>query len=110
MADHTRRGARTRPAPAPGRRLPRPAPVPPGLRDRPPRRSRRGQGENVTLANTVGNGIADAELLRTYVPGLIRCHLGEEPVPLDVESRRPDEPGGSDAVLDRLVINQVDGA
>ncbi|MFD3499828.1 circularly permuted type 2 ATP-grasp protein [Streptomyces sp. NPDC058676] len=68
---------------------------------------------NVTLANAVGNGIADDKLLYTYVPDLIRYYLSEEPVLPNVESFRPDEPGQLDAVLDQidqLVIKPVDGA
>jgi len=68
---------------------------------------------NVTLANAVGNGIADDKLLYTYVPDLIRYYLSEEPILPNVESYRPDEPGQLEAVLDqidRLVIKPVDGA
>ncbi|CAM5712194.1 Circularly permuted ATP-grasp type 2 domain-containing protein OS=Streptomyces aurantiogriseus OX=66870 GN=GCM10010251_00840 PE=4 SV=1 [Streptomyces aurantiogriseus] len=68
---------------------------------------------NVTLANAVGNGIADDKLLYTYVPDLIRYYLSEEPILPNVESFRPDEPGQLEAVLDQigsLVIKPVDGA
>ncbi|MFJ3667715.1 circularly permuted type 2 ATP-grasp protein [Streptomyces sp. NPDC090106] len=68
---------------------------------------------NVTLANAVGNGIADDKLLYTYVPDLIRYYLSEEPILPNVESFRPDEPGQLDAVLDQLdqlVVKPVDGA
>jgi uncharacterized circularly permuted ATP-grasp superfamily protein len=51
------------------------------------------QAGNVTLANAVGNGIADDKLLYTYVPDLIRYYLSEEPILPNVESYRPDEPG-----------------
>ena len=34
----------------------------------------------VTLANAVGNGVADDKLLYTYVPDLIRYYLHEEPI------------------------------
>ena len=44
---------------------------------------------NVTLANAVGNGIADDKLLYTYVPDLIRYYLSEEPILPNVESFRP---------------------
>jgi uncharacterized circularly permuted ATP-grasp superfamily protein len=68
---------------------------------------------NVTLANAVGNGIADDKLLYTYVPDLIRYYLAEEPALPNVESFRPEEPGQLEAVLDqldRLVLKPVDGA
>ncbi|GAA1182779.1 putative circularly permuted ATP-grasp superfamily protein [Kitasatospora gansuensis] len=68
---------------------------------------------NVTLANAVGNGIADDKLLYTYVPDLIRYYLAEEPLLPNVETIRPEEPGRLAEVLDqldRLVLKPVDGA
>jgi uncharacterized circularly permuted ATP-grasp superfamily protein len=41
---------------------------------------------NVTIANAIGNGVADDKLIRTYVPDLIRYYLGEEPLLESVES------------------------
>jgi uncharacterized circularly permuted ATP-grasp superfamily protein len=35
---------------------------------------------NVTLANAVGNGVADDKAVYAYVPELIRYYLGEEPI------------------------------
>ena len=35
------------------------------------------QEGTVTLANAVGNGVADDKLLYTYVPDLIRYYLGD---------------------------------
>ena len=35
---------------------------------------------NVTIANAVGNGVADDKLIYTYLPDLVRYYLGEEPV------------------------------
>ena len=35
---------------------------------------------HVTIANAVGNGVADDKLVYTYVPDLIRYYLGEEPI------------------------------
>jgi uncharacterized circularly permuted ATP-grasp superfamily protein len=68
---------------------------------------------NVTIANAVGNGVADDKLLYTYVPDLIRYYLGEEPLLANVESYRLDDPGVLDWVLgrlDQLVLKPVDGA
>jgi uncharacterized circularly permuted ATP-grasp superfamily protein len=68
---------------------------------------------NVTIANAVGNGVADDKLLYTYVPDLIRYYLGEEPVLENVESHRLDDPDVLAWVLDRLdqlVLKPVDGA
>ena len=47
----------------------------------------------VTIANAVGNGVADDKLLYTYVPDLIRYYLNEEPLLPNVETYRLDEPG-----------------
>ena len=47
----------------------------------------------VTIANAVGNGVADDKLLYTYVPDLIRYYLGEEPMPANVDTYRLDERG-----------------
>ena len=35
---------------------------------------------NVTIANAVGNGVADDKAVYAYVPDLIRYYLGEEPI------------------------------
>ena len=47
---------------------------------------------NVTLANAIGNGVADDKLLYTYVPDLIRYYLDEEPIISNVETHRLDDP------------------
>jgi uncharacterized circularly permuted ATP-grasp superfamily protein len=68
---------------------------------------------NVTLANAVGNGVADDKLLYTYVPDLIRYYFNEEPVLSNVESYRLDEADVLAHVLDHLdefVLKPVDGA
>ena len=68
---------------------------------------------NVTLANAVGNGVADDKLIYTYVPELIRYYLGEEPILKNVDTWRLDEPEALAEVLDRLdelVVKPVDGS
>lgn len=68
---------------------------------------------NVTIANAVGNGVADDKLLYTYVPALIRYYLGEEPVLDNVPTWRLEEPEARAEVLDRLdelVVKPVDGS
>ncbi|HLY34262.1 MAG TPA: circularly permuted type 2 ATP-grasp protein [Jatrophihabitantaceae bacterium] len=68
---------------------------------------------NVTVANAVGNGVADDKLIYTYLPDFVRYYLGEEPVLPNVETLRPEMPGVLDEVLDRLpelVVKPVDGA
>ena len=68
---------------------------------------------NVTLANAVGNGVADDKLVYTYMPDLIRYYLGEEPVLAGVDTWRLEEGAHREEVLDRLgelVVKPVDGS
>ena len=68
---------------------------------------------HVTIANAVGNGVADDKLVYTYVPDLIRYYLSEEPILDNVESYRLDDPDMLDWALDsldELVVKPVDGA
>lgn len=68
---------------------------------------------NVTIANAVGNGVADDKLVYTYLPELIRYYLSEEPVLRNVDTWRLDEPEALAEVLDRLaelVVKPVDGS
>jgi uncharacterized circularly permuted ATP-grasp superfamily protein len=67
----------------------------------------------VTIANGVGNGVADDKLIYTYMPDLTRYYLGEEPILENVESYRLDDPDVLDWVLAEtasLVLKPVDGA
>jgi uncharacterized circularly permuted ATP-grasp superfamily protein len=67
----------------------------------------------VTIANAVGNGVADDKLLYTWVPDLIRYFLGEEPVLENAETHRLDDPDTVEwvlASLDQLVLKPVDGS
>ncbi|RRJ85966.1 circularly permuted type 2 ATP-grasp protein [Gulosibacter macacae] len=68
---------------------------------------------NVTLANAVGNGVADDKLVYTYVPALTRYYLGEDPIIPNVDTWRLEEPEALEEVLDRLdelVVKPVDGS
>ncbi len=68
---------------------------------------------NVTIANAVGNGVADDKLLYTYVPDLVRYYLSEEPVLDNVDTYRLEEPDQLAEVIDRLaelVLKPVDGS
>ncbi|MDF2443892.1 MAG: hypothetical protein JWR01_2095, partial [Subtercola sp.] len=68
---------------------------------------------NVTIANAVGNGVADDKLMYTYIPDLIRYYLAEEPLLKNVDTWRLEEPGALEEVLDRLdelVVKPVDGS
>ena len=67
----------------------------------------------VTLANAIGNGVADDKLIYTYVPDLIRYYLREEPVLPNVDTWRLEDDQAREEVLDRLeelVIKPVDGS
>jgi uncharacterized circularly permuted ATP-grasp superfamily protein len=68
---------------------------------------------NVTVANAIGNGVADDKLVYTYVPDLIRYYLREEPKLAGVDTWRLEEPAHREEVLDRLgelVLKPVDGS
>ena len=68
---------------------------------------------NVTIANAVGNGVADDKLVYTYVPDLIRYYLAEEPLLPNVDTWRLEDPESLEEVLDRLdelVVKPVDGS
>src|SRR6202011_1898209 len=67
----------------------------------------------VTIANAVGNGVADDKLVYAYIPDLIRYYLSEEPLLDNVESYRLDDPEMLTWALDsleELVVKPVDGA
>jgi uncharacterized circularly permuted ATP-grasp superfamily protein len=67
----------------------------------------------VSIANAVGNGVADDKLVYTYVPDLIRYYLDEEPVLPNVDTFRLEDPDELGYVLDRLhelVLKPVDGS
>lgn len=67
----------------------------------------------VTLANALGNGVADDKLLYTYVPDLIRYYLAEEPIIANIDTWRLEEEDARTEVLDRLdelVVKPVDGS
>lgn len=68
---------------------------------------------NVTVANAIGNGVADDKLVYAYIPELIRYYLAEEPILANVDTYRLEDPEHREAVLDRLdelVCKPVAGA
>jgi uncharacterized circularly permuted ATP-grasp superfamily protein len=68
---------------------------------------------NVTIANAIGNGLADDKAIYPYVPDLIRYYLGEEAVLANVPTYRLEDPDVMAAVLgrlDQLVLKPVDGS
>ncbi|AMM19085.1 hypothetical protein AX769_01710 [Frondihabitans sp. PAMC 28766] len=67
----------------------------------------------VTIANAVGNGVADDKLIYTYLPELIEYYLGEKALLPNVDTWRLEDPGALEEVLDRLdelVVKPVDGS
>jgi uncharacterized circularly permuted ATP-grasp superfamily protein len=60
------------------------------------------RGGNVTIANGVGNGVADDKAVYAFVPDMIRYYLGEEPILPNVETYLLWDPDQRQAVLDRL--------
>jgi uncharacterized circularly permuted ATP-grasp superfamily protein len=67
----------------------------------------------VTIANGLGNGVADDKLVYTYVPAMIRYYLGEDPILQNVETMHlVDAAVRKDALSRRneLVFKRVDGS
>jgi len=68
---------------------------------------------NVTIANGVGNGVADDKALYRHVPDLIRYYLSEEPILANVDTFDLADPEQRAHVLDHLdelVLKPVDGS
>lgn len=68
---------------------------------------------NVTIANAVGNGVADDKLVYTYLPDLIRYYLAEDAILPNVDTWRLEDPASLEEVLDRLdelVVKPVAGS
>lgn len=67
----------------------------------------------VTIANGVGNGVADDKAVYPYVPTIVRYYLGEEPVLPNVPTfdlRDPDQRAEVLPRLDEMVVKPVDGS
>lgn len=65
---------------------------------------------NVTLANSLGTGIADDKAIYSYVPEMIRYYLGEEPILQNIETflcERDSERSHVLENLDKLVVKAV---
>ncbi|WCO66179.1 circularly permuted type 2 ATP-grasp protein [Iamia majanohamensis] len=68
---------------------------------------------NVSIANAVGNGVADDKLMYSYVPDIIEYYLGEPPILKNVETHRLGDPDARSHVLshlDEMVVKPVDGS
>ena len=57
---------------------------------------------NVTIANAVGNGVADDKAVYAYVPDLIRYYLGTEPILPNVPTYLLWDADQRKAVIDRM--------
>ncbi|WP_380174702.1 circularly permuted type 2 ATP-grasp protein [Kineococcus sp. DHX-1] len=67
----------------------------------------------VSIANAVGNGVADDKLVYTYVPELTKYYLGEELILGNVPTYRLEIPAEREEAMDRLhelVVKPVDGS
>jgi uncharacterized circularly permuted ATP-grasp superfamily protein len=68
---------------------------------------------NVTLANAVGNGIADDKAVYSYMPEIIRFFTGEDPLLNNVPTWRCREKDALAFVVDNLadlVVKEVNGS
>ncbi|HYB35346.1 MAG TPA: circularly permuted type 2 ATP-grasp protein [Mycobacterium sp.] len=67
---------------------------------------------NLTIANALGNGVADDKAVYTYVPAMIEYYLGEKPLLLQVPTWVCAERAQRDYVLahlSELVVKPIDG-
>ncbi len=67
---------------------------------------------SVTLANALGNGVADDKAVYAYVPSFIEYYLGEKPLLEQVRTYHcadPDQQGHVLRRLEELVVKPVDG-
>jgi uncharacterized circularly permuted ATP-grasp superfamily protein len=65
---------------------------------------------HVSLANSIGTGIADDKGIYPFVPDMIRYYLKQDPVLANVETFRPLVPSHRDHILanlDKLVVKTV---
>jgi uncharacterized circularly permuted ATP-grasp superfamily protein len=68
---------------------------------------------HVSLANALGNGVADDKAVYAFVPDMIRFYLAEEPILAQVPTyvcARPEDRAYVVEHLDRLVVKAVDEA
>ena len=67
----------------------------------------------VTVANAIGNGVADDKAIYPYVPALIRYYLDEDPILPNVDTydlADPDQRAHVLANLERMVVKPSDGS
>lgn len=56
----------------------------------------------VTIANAIGNGVADDKAVYAFVPDMIRYYLNEEPILPNVTTYLPWQPDHMKLILDRI--------
>jgi uncharacterized circularly permuted ATP-grasp superfamily protein len=67
----------------------------------------------VTIANAVGNGVADDKAIYPYVPALIEYYMGEKPILPNIDTYDLQDHEQREFVLerlDRMVLKPVDGS
>lgn len=70
------------------------------------------RGGTLTIANALGNGVADDKAIYAYVPAMIDYYLGEQPILKCVQTWVCGERDQRDFVLDHLdelVVKPIDG-
>lgn len=68
---------------------------------------------NVTIANAIGNGVADDKSTYLHVPAMIRFYLGQEPILQNVPTYKCSDPKEITYVLEHLhelVVKEVHGS
>lgn len=71
------------------------------------------RAKRVTIANGVGNGVADDKAIYPYVPEFIRYYLGQEPILPNVDTFDLTDPDHREHVfgqMDRMVIKPSDAS
>jgi uncharacterized circularly permuted ATP-grasp superfamily protein len=68
---------------------------------------------NVSLANSIGTGVADDKVIYAYVPKIIKYYLGEEPILANVNTYLASEPLDRKFILEniaKLVVKSANEA
>ena len=68
---------------------------------------------NVSLANSIGTGVADDKVVYAYVPKIIKYYLGEDPILPNVDTYLASEPADRKYILEniaKLVVKSANEA
>ena len=57
---------------------------------------------NVSLANSIGTGVADDKVMYYFVPRMIKYYLDQDPILPNVDTYLASEPGDYDYIMDNL--------